>query len=78
MFFDNDDPGRKAAIAAANIFTPGKVKIFQGQDENLKDANDYLQAKKAGTLQKSGGKHSPTLRRTETWSVDVWDEHKPS
>ena len=41
--FDNDEPGRKAAKAAAQHFELGKVKILSLRKH--KDANDYLKNK---------------------------------
>lgn len=37
LCFDNDEPGRKAAVECAELFTPGKCKIAMLP---LKDAND--------------------------------------
>ena len=42
LFFDNDEPGRKAAEEAAGVLPPGKTKI--ARLENYKDASDALQA----------------------------------
>lgn len=39
LCFDNDEPGRKAAEAVANVFEPTKCKIVPMK---LKDANEYL------------------------------------
>lgn len=39
--FDNDEPGQKAAIAASEVLSPGKVKIMHLP---LKDANEMLLA----------------------------------
>ena len=39
--FDNDQPGRDAAIKVARILSPGKVKILN-LPEGVKDANDIL------------------------------------
>jgi twinkle protein len=41
LMFDNDDPGKQAAIAAARVFKPGKCKIATLP---LKDANEMLLA----------------------------------
>jgi twinkle protein len=41
FMFDNDDPGRGAAVACASLLTPGKAKIARLP---LKDANDMLVA----------------------------------
>ena len=43
LFFDNDDPGREAAQAAASVLPPGKVKIAHLQGD-YKDASDALSA----------------------------------
>ena len=40
--FDNDDPGKKAAAAAAKIFDPGQLKVAEFKE--FKDSNDYLKA----------------------------------
>ncbi len=40
LFFDNDDPGHKAAEECCALFTPGKVKVARVP---LKDANEMLQ-----------------------------------
>lgn len=41
LWFDNDDPGRKAAEECARILPPGKVKLISTPGD-LKDANDAL------------------------------------
>lgn len=41
LMFDQDDPGRKAAVECAELFPPGKCKIASLP---LKDANECLQA----------------------------------
>lgn len=41
FMFDNDEPGREAALACAALLTPGKAKIATLP---LKDASDMLQA----------------------------------
>ena len=51
LFFDNDDPGRKAAQEAASILPPGKVKI--ARLESYKDASEALQANDTETLRKA-------------------------
>ena len=43
LFFDGDEPGRKAAEEAAGILPPGKVKI--ARLEGYKDPSEALQAK---------------------------------
>jgi len=43
LCFDNDDPGRKAAQAVAQIFEPNKCKILTLE---LKDPNEYLKVGK--------------------------------
>lgn len=43
IWFDNDEPGRKAATAVAELLTPGKAKIVHVEE---KDANEMLQAGK--------------------------------
>lgn len=44
LWFDNDDPGRKAAAECAELFTPGKCKVVSVS--GYKDANEMLQAGK--------------------------------
>jgi len=39
--FDNDAPGRDAAVKVARLLSPGKAKII-GFPEDIKDANDML------------------------------------
>ena len=51
LFFDADDPGRKAAEEAASILPPGKVKI--ARMESYKDASDALQANDAEAIRKA-------------------------
>lgn len=41
LMFDQDEPGRKAAVECAELFSPGKCKIASLP---LKDANECLQA----------------------------------
>lgn len=48
LMFDDDEPGREAAIAAAGIFPPGRCKIARIQ--GFKDANEALQAGKGGAV----------------------------
>jgi twinkle protein len=43
LFFDNDEPGRKAAEEAAGVLPPGKTKIARIKSP-YKDASDALQA----------------------------------
>lgn len=47
IWFDNDEPGIKAAKAVADILPPGKAFIVRA---DLKDANEYLKAKRAGEI----------------------------
>jgi len=51
LFFDGDEPGRKAAAEAASILPPGKVKI--ARMESYKDASDALQANDAEAIRKA-------------------------
>tara|TARA_X000001382_G_scaffold116270_1_gene95368 strand:+ start:6364 stop:7785 length:1422 start_codon:yes stop_codon:yes gene_type:complete len=48
IFFDNDEPGRKATEQVVSILPPEKTFIFDHDPEKteLKDANDYLTQKK--------------------------------
>ena len=39
LCFDNDKPGKEAALQVAELFEPNKCKIF---DMDLKDANEYI------------------------------------
>ena len=51
LFFDNDEPGRKAAEECAQILPPGKVKI--ARLEKYKDASDALQASDAEAIRRA-------------------------
>ena len=51
LFFDSDDPGRKAAEEAASVLPPGKVKIARLED--YKDASDALQDGNAEAIRKA-------------------------
>ena len=51
LFFDNDDPGRKAAEEAANVLPPGKVKI--ARMDAYKDASEALMASDAEAIRKA-------------------------
>ena len=51
LFFDSDDPGRKAASEAASILPPGKVKI--ARLESYKDPSEALQANDAEAIRKA-------------------------
>ena len=51
LFFDNDEPGRKAAEEAANVLPPGKVKI--ARLESYKDASEALQANDTEAIRKA-------------------------
>ena len=48
LMFDDDEPGREAAIDAAGIFPPGRCKIARIQ--GFKDANEALVAGKGGAI----------------------------
>jgi twinkle protein len=49
LMFDNDDPGREAVSKTVELFSPGKVKVFQ-YPEGYKDANELLQAGLGGAI----------------------------
>lgn len=49
LMFDNDEPGRKAAVECAMLLPPGKAKIARLQ---LKDASEMLQAGRVRDLLK--------------------------
>lgn len=49
LAFDNDEPGREAAVACAPLFSPNKVKIVQWPT-GIKDANDLVQANRTGEI----------------------------
>ena len=49
--FDNDEPGQKAALEAANILPPGKASIVQFPGD-YKDANEMLKDGEGMRLQK--------------------------
>ena len=51
LFFDGDEPGRKAAEEAAGILPAGKVKI--ARMESYKDPSDALQAKEPDAIRKA-------------------------
>jgi len=51
LFFDGDDPGRKAAEEAATVLPPGKVKI--ARLEGYKDPSEALQANDAEAIRKA-------------------------
>ncbi len=44
--FDSDIAGKKAAKEVASLFEPGTARIVGHTVENMKDANDYLNARK--------------------------------
>lgn len=46
LCLDADEPGRKAAKEIASLFDPNKVYLVELQGGDLKDANDYLKARK--------------------------------
>ena len=52
LFFDNDEPGRKAAEEAASVLPPGKVSIAL-LDDKYKDASDALMADDAEAVRKA-------------------------
>ncbi|WP_081069058.1 DnaB-like helicase C-terminal domain-containing protein [Burkholderia multivorans] len=56
LWFDNDEPGRKAVEACATILPPGRVK-FVTTPFDLKDANDLLR------------EHGPTAVVNATWEA---------
>ena len=51
IFFDQDDPGRKAAKEAASVLPAGRVKI--ASLESYKDASEALQANDAEAIRKA-------------------------
>ena len=51
LFFDGDEPGRKAVEEAAQVLPPGKVSI--ARLENYKDASEALQANDAEAIRKA-------------------------
>ena len=51
LFFDGDEPGRKAAEEAAGVLPAGKVKI--ARMESYKDPSDALQAKEPDAIRKA-------------------------
>ena len=52
LFFDNDEPGRKAAEEAASVLPPGKVSIAL-LDDKYKDASDALMADDTEAIRKA-------------------------
>lgn len=50
LAFDNDDPGRASFSECAPLLSPGKVKAFNYQGLELKDANEFLQGGQAVLL----------------------------
>lgn len=58
LFFDNDEPGRKAAEESAKLFKVGKVKIAVMPD--FKDASEAVQANKTGDI-------AAAIYGAETW-----------
>ena len=57
LFFDNDEPGIKAAIESASVLPPGKVKI--ARLEEYKDASEALMADDADSVRKAIWNASP-------------------
>jgi twinkle protein len=51
LFFDSDEPGRRAAEEAAGVLPPGKVKI--ARMEAYKDPSEALQANDAEAIRKA-------------------------
>jgi twinkle protein len=51
LFFDNDEPGRKACEEVANVLPPGKVKI--ARMEAYKDASEALMASDGEAIRKA-------------------------
>jgi twinkle protein len=51
LFFDSDEPGRKAAEDAAGVLPPGKVKI--ARMESYKDPSEALQAGDSEAIRKA-------------------------
>jgi twinkle protein len=47
IWFDDDEPGRKAAREVADLLPPGKAFMVKG---DLKDANEYLKAKRSADI----------------------------
>lgn len=58
LAFDDDEPGREAALECAPLFKPGTVFIAAMPD-GCKDPNDCLQAGKRGELQKALWRAAP-------------------
>ena len=61
LFFDNDEPGRKAAKECADILPPGKVSI--ASLASYKDASEALQKNDQDAPFEQSGMPSPPTRR---------------
>jgi twinkle protein len=72
--FDNDEPGRKAALDCATLFAPNKVKIFQHGKDAPNDPNAWLIAKRAGEFVKEWWKAQPYTPDGLKIGKDMWDE----
>lgn len=59
LWFDNDEPGRKAVQECANVIPPGKCKYIVTPFD-LKDANDLLR------------EHGPTAVVNATWETKTY------
>jgi DNA primase len=61
IWFDNDEPGKAAAKAVADILPPGKAYIVRA---DLKDANEYTEGRPGrGHRQPDLARRAPQARR---------------
>jgi twinkle protein len=80
LCFDNDEAGKKAAKACAEMLPPGKVKIVTTP---RKDANEHLKANdlkalvtalwEAQAYRPDGVLHVSEVPKTRTDSLEVWE-----
>lgn len=71
LMFDNDEPGRDAAKAAAGIFPPGRAKIATLP---LKDANEMLKAGRGAEIKQAIWEAKEYRPDGVVTVEDIWDE----
>ncbi len=72
LFFDNDEPGQKAATDCAQLFSPGKAKI--ARMSQYKDANEALMAGQGADIINAIWKATPyrpdgIINAEDTWEL---------
>lgn len=72
LMFDNDEPGRKATLECAPLFTPGKC-LLASLPTDTKDANDLLQKRRVKELVDAMWNARPYRPDGIIQGAELWD-----